>query len=53
VCNHCGQPLPADANFCAYCGNSAAADQFQTEQELYDDTIVRPWPAGEERAGDL
>jgi predicted amidophosphoribosyltransferase len=53
VCSHCGQPLPADANFCAHCGNSAAADQFETEQEVSDDTIVRPWPAGGERAGDL
>jgi hypothetical protein len=50
ACSHCGQPLPADANFCAHCGNSAAAEQF--EAELSDDTIVRPWPAGEERAGD-
>jgi hypothetical protein len=53
ACSHCGQPLPADTNFCAYCGNSVAADQFQTEREPYDDTIVRPWPAGEERARDL
>jgi hypothetical protein len=53
VCSHCGQPLPADANFCAHCGNSAAADQFETEKEVSDDTIVRPWPAGGERAGDL
>ena len=53
VCSHCGQPLPADVNFCAYCGNSAAADQLQTDQDPYNDTIVRPWPAGEERAGDL
>jgi hypothetical protein len=52
VCSHCGQPLPAGVNFCAYCGNSAAGDEFQTEQGV-DDTIVRPWPAGEERAGDL
>jgi Double zinc ribbon len=52
VCSHCGQPLPADANFCAYCGNSAAAEQFEADQ-AYEDTMVRPWSAGEERDGDL
>jgi hypothetical protein len=52
VCSHCGQPLPAGVNFCAYCGNSAAAEEFAAEQERSEDTVVRPWPAGEERAGD-
>jgi hypothetical protein len=52
ACSHCGQPLPADANFCAYCGNAAAAEQFEADQ-AHEDTMVRPWPAGEERAGDL
>jgi hypothetical protein len=51
VCSHCGQPLPAEANFCAYCGNSAAADEFAAEHDL-SDTIVRSWPAADERAGD-
>ena len=50
-CSHCGQPLPAEANFCAYCGNSAAADEFASEHDL-SDTIVRSWPAADERAGD-
>ena len=34
-------------------GQYLTAADFQTEQEPYDDTVVRPWPAGEERAGDL
>jgi hypothetical protein len=50
VCGHCGQPLPADANFCAVCGNSAATDELA--EDLVDETMVRPWASGEERAGD-
>jgi hypothetical protein len=50
VCGHCGQPLPAEANFCASCGNSVAADEFA--DEVVDETMVHPWPADEERAGE-
>jgi hypothetical protein len=50
ACSHCGQPLPGDANFCAFCGNSAAHDEFA--EESVDETMVRPWASGEERAGD-
>jgi Double zinc ribbon len=52
VCSHCGQPLAAGANFCASCGNSSAAEDFPTERSPGDDTIVRSWPAADERAGD-
>jgi hypothetical protein len=52
VCSHCGQPLPAGANFCASCGNSAAAEDFEGERSPSEDTIVRSWPAADERAGD-
>jgi hypothetical protein len=52
ACSHCGQPLPAGANFCASCGNSAAADTFAADRDLPDDTIVRSWPTGDERARD-
>jgi predicted amidophosphoribosyltransferase len=47
TCSHCGQPLPADANFCAFCGNAVAAEVLAGAPE-FEDTIVRRWSAGEE-----
>ncbi len=42
TCGHCGQPLPADVNFCSFCGNAATADEFEPAGEPIDETIVRP-----------
>lgn len=52
TCGHCGQPLPADVNFCASCGNSVAGDELQAVEDDLDETMVRRWSSGEERAGD-
>lgn len=49
TCSHCGQALPADANFCASCGNSVAAEEYGREGGALDDTAVRRWGPGEER----
>ena len=54
-CTHCGQPLPAEVNFCPFCGHAVAAEEYlsDTEGDLErpDSTMVRPAP-GEERAGE-
>jgi hypothetical protein len=42
TCGHCGQPLPADVNFCSFCGNAATADEFEPADAPIDETIVRP-----------
>jgi hypothetical protein len=43
TCAHCGQPLPAEANFCGFCGNAAAAQEYEPAVEALDETMV--WPA--------
>ena len=40
--SHCGQPLPAEANFCSVCGNAVAAEAF--EPEKIGDTMTEPSP---------
>jgi hypothetical protein len=47
MCSHCGQSLPAEANFCAFCGNSVAAEELAGGPEI-EDTIVRRSSAREE-----
>jgi hypothetical protein len=44
TCAHCGQPLPAEANFCGFCGNTAAAEEYAPAVETLDETMVRPAP---------
>jgi hypothetical protein len=51
TCAHCGQPLPAETNFCSFCGNAVAADEYLADTgagELSDETMVRPLPEGTE-----
>jgi predicted amidophosphoribosyltransferase len=47
TCSHCGQPLPADTNFCAFCGNAVSAEELGGAPDL-NDTIVPRWSAREE-----
>lgn len=47
TCSHCGHPLPAETNFCPFCGNAVAAEEFGLTPEL-DDTAVTRRSAGEE-----
>jgi hypothetical protein len=47
TCSHCGQPLPADTNFCAFCGNAVSAEDLGSAPDL-NDTIVPRWSAREE-----
>jgi hypothetical protein len=51
MCSHCSQPLAADANFCAFCGNPVAADELAGSHAI-DDTVVRPRPVGDDRPAD-
>jgi hypothetical protein len=44
TCAHCGQPLPAEANFCGFCGNAAVAQEYEPAAEALDETMVRPAP---------
>jgi predicted amidophosphoribosyltransferase len=44
TCAHCGQPLPAEANFCGFCGNAAVAQEYEPADEQLDETMVRPAP---------
>ena len=53
TCTHCGQPLPADVNFCAFCGNPAAAEDYEPAPERVEETIVRPSPPEDETQGRL
>src|SRR5512134_74194 len=53
TCAHCGQPLPADANFCSFCGNAAAADDYEPAGDPVGETMVRPSPADDETQGRL
>jgi predicted amidophosphoribosyltransferase len=47
ACSHCGGPLPADTNFCPACGHPVAADEFPTDAEDLDQTLVRRWSTDE------
>jgi hypothetical protein len=45
TCTHCGQPLPADVNFCAFCGHGVAAEEYlaaEGEAAPVEDTMTRP-----------
>jgi rRNA maturation endonuclease Nob1 len=53
TCTHCGQPLPADVNFCAFCGNPTAAEDYEPAPERVEETIVRPSPPEDETQGRL
>jgi Double zinc ribbon len=46
TCSHCGQSLPAEANFCAFCGNAVAAEELAGRTDL-GDTMVRRTSADE------
>jgi len=48
TCMHCGGALPADTNFCPACGHSVAADEFPSDVEDLDQTLIRRWSTGEE-----
>jgi len=48
ACSHCGAALPADTNFCPACGHSVAADEFPSQTEDLDQTLIRRWSTGEE-----
>jgi predicted amidophosphoribosyltransferase len=50
TCAHCGQPLPADANFCSFCGNAAVAAEYKPAPEPFDETVVRPPDEPERRS---
>jgi hypothetical protein len=54
ACTHCGQPLPAEVNFCPFCGHAVAAEEYLADTSPGADapggTLVRPAPADEERA---
>jgi hypothetical protein len=54
ACTHCGQPLPADVNFCPFCGHPVAAEEYLADTssgaESPGATLVRPAPDDEERA---
>ena len=51
TCAHCGQPLPADVNFCSFCGNPASAEDYEPAADPIDETIVRPAPPDDETQG--
>ncbi len=42
TCSHCGNALPAEANFCSVCGNSVAADELADTEGRIDQTLVAP-----------
>jgi Double zinc ribbon len=44
-CAHCGQPLPADVNYCPFCGNTATPGEYAPAPDpSADETMVRPDP---------
>jgi Double zinc ribbon len=48
TCSQCGGPLPADTNFCPACGHPVAAEEFPSQAEDLDQTLIRRWSTGEE-----
>lgn len=50
TCSHCGQAIPADTKFCAFCGNAVAEEELAdaAEETSLDDTAVPRWSAREE-----
>jgi len=48
ACSHCGNPLPAETNFCSACGHSVAADEFPSNVEDIDQTLIRRWSTAED-----
>jgi Double zinc ribbon len=48
ACTHCGQALPADVNFCPFCGHAVAAEEYLVDTDAGpgapDATLVRPAP---------
>lgn len=47
-CSHCGGALPADTNFCPACGHAVAAEEFPSQSEDLDQTLIRRWSTGED-----
>jgi len=51
ACSHCGQSLPAEANFCAACGNAVKAEDLPAaDEDAGGATMVRSSADGEGRA---
>ena len=51
TCTHCGQPLPAAVNFCAFCGHGVAADEYlavESGPPPVEDTMTRREPGAED-----
>jgi hypothetical protein len=44
TCAHCGQPLPADVNYCPFCGNPATPGEYAPAPDPLDETLIRPNP---------
>jgi hypothetical protein len=44
TCAHCGQPLPADVNYCPFCGNPATPGEYEPAPDPLDETLMRPNP---------
>jgi hypothetical protein len=48
ACAHCGRALPADVNFCPFCGHAVAAEEYLADTDAGpsgpDATLVRPAP---------
>jgi hypothetical protein len=53
TCSHCGQALPADANFCSFCGNAATAQDYEPAPEQTGETMARPALPDDETQGRL
>ena len=55
ACTRCGQPLPADVNFCAFCGHAVAAQEYlaiEGRPAPVEDTLTRPQTAADDWLGD-
>src|ERR687888_1421860 len=46
TCSHCGQPVPAEANFCSFCGNAVAAEDLGGGTGV-EETMIRDRSARE------